>query len=664
MAGTYYKYAEQSADSYINWAEIGKNMTDMLAQEKKIREDKRAALDESSRQYGEQLSEPPQGDSKSLNQYSLEFASQAQQNRLLQDRLFKSGRLKQKDYLVNRQNLEDGTKNLYGVLKEYNAEFKDKMERANSQDPSKKSQYAEQWLMENIEGFANFNTSAAYINPTDGTISIAMKEKKMVNGKEVYVMSDNPDKFASIASLRNRLKNKYDYYDTPKQIGAMVDGWGSEINSFVQSKNSLGATGTIAEALDITKRENLPTDPVKLKLAFTEAQKKGFKGTQEQWVSSQNNLKQVAMGFEQAETKMLDSQLANSWNVSSVLTNTLTAAPNGLPYKFTWNPKERDANPNLILMKEGPNGPELDFTGKVGEEQYNQARERLRLEARMQYDKKVELKVTPQTESRYAPEYVYKSKREDKILQDEAGALAEQVANIVTGNPNKIDEALKYFRTQQINVVRNPQGKPPGLYITGKDGNTVPFGFDKDGKPADPLALSKSLIAAGGGLNPNKIEEQLIIKQLPKYLGKSIETTTGGTGIELDVNKEFKNKISDIVKPILFTNKKNDEAVPKLRDYFKSIPSISVTPNNGALGVSNFIDITYTPPGGGEPISIKLNSNESGKKAQNNSETLFKFLNELPEQEKSKFLGIKEPAQQAAQPAQNAKTTIGGGNVR
>ena len=39
---TYYKYAERSADSQVNWAEVGKGISDMLADEVKIREEKKA----------------------------------------------------------------------------------------------------------------------------------------------------------------------------------------------------------------------------------------------------------------------------------------------------------------------------------------------------------------------------------------------------------------------------------------------------------------------------------------------------------------------------------------------------------------------------------------------------------------------------------------------
>ena len=46
MAKTYYNFAERSADSQINWAEVGKNVTEMLQTEAAIREEKKAAIDE------------------------------------------------------------------------------------------------------------------------------------------------------------------------------------------------------------------------------------------------------------------------------------------------------------------------------------------------------------------------------------------------------------------------------------------------------------------------------------------------------------------------------------------------------------------------------------------------------------------------------------------
>ena len=119
---TYYKYAERSADSTINWAEVGQNMTDMLQEEARIREEKKAAIDEESRKLGETLSNQPMGDFEPANQFALDFAGSAQETRLIQDNLLRSGMLRPKDYAIMRQNLTDGTKTMFDLSKAYQEE--------------------------------------------------------------------------------------------------------------------------------------------------------------------------------------------------------------------------------------------------------------------------------------------------------------------------------------------------------------------------------------------------------------------------------------------------------------------------------------------------------------------------------------------------------------
>ena len=52
---TYYKWAERQADTTINWAEVGKNLSDTLKEEVAIRELKKAAIDEKTRQLSDTL---------------------------------------------------------------------------------------------------------------------------------------------------------------------------------------------------------------------------------------------------------------------------------------------------------------------------------------------------------------------------------------------------------------------------------------------------------------------------------------------------------------------------------------------------------------------------------------------------------------------------------
>ena len=122
---TFYKYAERNAQSQINWAEVGRNITDTLREEARIREEKIATIDENTRQLGITIENNPQGEHEGLNQWSLDYASNAQEMRLIQDRLLRSGQLNLRDYTKMRQNLSDGTDGIFSALEEYQTEYTD-----------------------------------------------------------------------------------------------------------------------------------------------------------------------------------------------------------------------------------------------------------------------------------------------------------------------------------------------------------------------------------------------------------------------------------------------------------------------------------------------------------------------------------------------------------
>jgi len=474
MARTYYKYAEREADSFINWAKIGSDISNMLTEQNKIREDKKAALDEASRQFGETLANAPQGDNKMLNQWALEYAADAQEARLLQDRLLKSGRLKVKDYTVMRQNINDGTKQAFNLVKEYQAEYGEKMKRLKEG----KSQDLEAWLMAQAEGFANFDKSKLYINPTDYRVSVAMKKKQMVNGKEIYVMDEDPNSYTTVNALRNRIKGTYDKYDVTTSIGTLVDSLGVEINS-VQELANLYKTGSITETLDITKRKNLPADA-----------------------------KGIVMKFEDAETKMLQAQLENPYNTSSILTNTVGFAPDGKEYTFTFSEEERNRDGSKILLRNSDTGnPVPEFT----EEQKKVALERLRLEARLQYDKKVEIKTTPQIQLQERRANT-EAEMGLKDMQNEAQNFGKMLAYAVSGNAAQKRQAGDYFKATR--GISGLEFTDTGINIL-EGATALPYQFSTGGIETNSETLGRSMVKA---LNKAGLPEDVIIQAMKANL--------------------------------------------------------------------------------------------------------------------------------------------------
>jgi hypothetical protein len=300
----------------------------------------------------------------------------------------------------------------------------------------------------------------------------------MVNGKEVYVMETDPNKFTTVNALRNRMKGTYDKYDLPGNVKGMVDNLGVEIDS-VQKLASLYQTGTITETLDITKRTNLPADA-----------------------------KGVIIKFEEAETKMLQAQLQNPYNTSSILTNTVGMAPNGKQYTYTFSKEERDKNPNLILLNDSETGnPVPEFTPA----QEKAALERLRLEARMQYDKKVEIKTTPQVqlqERRAKTEA--EMGRED--AQNEAKNFGRMLALAVSGDATQRRQAADYFKATK--GITGLEFTDKGINIL--EGSTaLPYEYTTGGKDTNSETLGRAMVKA---LNKAGLPEDVIIQAMKANL--------------------------------------------------------------------------------------------------------------------------------------------------
>jgi hypothetical protein len=426
---TYYKYAERSAGSQVNWAEIGKNLTDTLNEESKLREQKKAAIDEATRKYGLDLENSPQGDDTSLNQWGLDFAAQAQEARLLQDRLLKSGKLKLKDYTVMRQNITDGTKTAFSLMDEYNAEYKEKMARFQATDPANASQLLETWLMEQAEGFANFKKSQLYINPNNFQVNVAMKEQDR-NG--VYVMSDSPNEFTTVNALRNRIKSRYDKYNVDEYLTKQVALLGTEIKDTIISGTST-KVGQKTTLEDITERD----------------------------------------GAREVISAMIDAGLNSPTNISSVLTNDLGlySDPNDpnaakVPFTFTFNKKEMGKNVIYLENIDGKLTPQFTTEQKDLARSYMLDKINIMLTRKETIDVYTEPRPAAATGSKSAGAYDYaKDMSKGNLL-----------SYFYSGNGTQIESAR-----QAIQALPGVQS-----VVRGKNGVTVVFVND-EGKTDEKL---------------------------------------------------------------------------------------------------------------------------------------------------------------------------------
>jgi hypothetical protein len=344
----YYGYAERNAESQVDWATIGKGMSDMLAETNRIREEKKQAIDNATRQYSKTLTEVPLGEHVGAREAALRFADNAAQYQLMQDRLLRSGALKLKDYTVARQNLIDGTEQTFKMYNDFQTQAAEKMERARAGE----SQALELETMQQLQSWGNFNESDIYINPTNGALTIGKVTQQEIDGKTVRTMSTNPADFTTIGNAQANLYAKYDKFKYEDKLTALASSLGKEINA-VRELGSESKAGSIKTYLDVMQKTS-----------------KGKNG--------------AVIKFIDAETKAIESMLTNDFDRLSVLTEDIKEI-DGKPFKFVYSEAETKGHPeNIYLEKKAGSG----FTSpKLTAEQNAAVVERLREQIRLKYDR-------------------------------------------------------------------------------------------------------------------------------------------------------------------------------------------------------------------------------------------------------------------------------------
>jgi hypothetical protein len=316
---TYFKYAERSAEDYVDWGAIGKTMSDTLLKEQQNREKMKADIDKRSNEIGKILSNAPQGDHQGINERAISFASNAQQYQLMQLRNLKAGKLNLKDYLIGRANLEQGTNDAFDIIKKYNDKFDEYQKRQNE---GISSGY-ETFLLGEVEGFGNLSNTDWYINPTNGKVSAGKRmlkdpSKPYDPDTNPYTaqMSDNPNDFRSLVDLNFALSAQIDKYDTEGAIKGIADKYDNVYQTLIKGKK-----GEFTIIDDVTK---MGEGGAKFKESLEQDIKAAF--------------------------------FTNPIHTISALKDWLVTGPDGGVIDFTRD--EWDANTHTILLKPNPEQPE------------------------------------------------------------------------------------------------------------------------------------------------------------------------------------------------------------------------------------------------------------------------------------------------------------------
>ncbi len=453
MAGTYYKYEPRDPQTELNWAEIGENFTNILAKEREVRAERIKDINASTDAFMANIANKPQGDSTSIREWGLKYGETATKTLQTQIAALKSGDLQLNDFLVNRQNLADGTDQAFSLMQDYQDVYATKMERMKSQNPDASSQELEIWLMENAEGFADFNRSELYVNPENGKVSVAFKKKNPKTG--VMEMSTNPNDLVAVSALKGQLTGEFDKYNVDKATQAWVDGVGAWE---VVAKTQNGSRTRAAQILT-------SVDPMLKRISKEEAE---LLGIDPKAVEAINY-------YIEAEDDYISGQMSNLFNMTSVLTNGI-GMKNGQAYTFTFDEEEaKNSKGEIILMERTAQGPQPVFDkarNPYAEEQKDAVYGYMRNAIRNKIDKTSDIKTFNEWNDKSKTD----KDKDDKDKKDKN--IMSNVSKLYYGDENEVEEAISFIRSAN-----------PNIDEIDRDGNSVIVTF-LDGTPSETISFT------------------------------------------------------------------------------------------------------------------------------------------------------------------------------
>lgn len=223
---TNFGYVERTADSFVNWAEVSKTMTDTLYEVERRREEKKAILDKNEKDALDYFkSSIPTGESPKANSAALDLCNNAQQILLDASRKMRSGEMSPTQFMKVRENMYSGVKDAYSALVEYQKKFAENKKRVESGEASNANVDNLAW----VESFGDFEKSGFYINPYTGDVALAKKKDiTLSDGSVVQGIGDNPNEVASSKSLLNLINTQINKYNYDEDINSIVDKLGKD----------------------------------------------------------------------------------------------------------------------------------------------------------------------------------------------------------------------------------------------------------------------------------------------------------------------------------------------------------------------------------------------------------------------------------------------------
>lgn len=477
---TYFGYVEREADSYVNWADVGRDMSNTIDDIQRVREEKKALIEKTYREDLKFIQDNPSGEHETMNAWSLGVAQSSAEMMRLQNTMLKQGKLSLPNYLTFRQNITDSVEKIYTVNSQLQEAFKEVNDRTKAGD----NQQLERETKVLLEKYGNLQDTEAYINPLNGTIYLGLTEMVEDGGKSVRRLKKGEGTYLSPDQLQAAAIQKFDKFDERPVLKEFAGSLGKVIEEI-----------RIIGGADIASQLNSVTDVTYERIQqIIDALPDDKKPNQK----TIDVINAKVEAFKQAETKYIEGILKNPYDALSLLTENGIDV-DGNPYNIVFNKADQKTKYDVYVDK-----TDSKFTPAISEDQNKALTDYLRGQLRVMYDQQAEVKIyNEQREVKERPVYEQQSEANIKAAgraQSVAGLGTElgKVYNRGLDERQTVLSGLAFYpgvnKGGQVWFSEENGGKDKYLNVIDNNGREEKFAFEKGGVPV-PLETFAGAVA-------------------------------------------------------------------------------------------------------------------------------------------------------------------------
>ena len=220
MAKTYYGYVAKDDKAYVDWASIGKTISDDLIEVTKSRQEQRDELDRKTEESITNINKLTADQPQLVSEFYMDGANDMRQYLLMLQKQMKSGGLQPNEYLKKKQVLMDGVDQLSLASKDFAADYEDAMKRLQNGEAAAQ----EVFQNEKYDAFRSTQGKGIYVNPVNGRLYIGTRD-------EQGVVDSNPANLLDVNNLYSRRKDQINKYDVVGEASKKVSPLGDYIRS-------------------------------------------------------------------------------------------------------------------------------------------------------------------------------------------------------------------------------------------------------------------------------------------------------------------------------------------------------------------------------------------------------------------------------------------------